>query len=187
MKLMKLMSILTLAFFVGCTGSSDEPQVQDETETTTAASRTIDIIGINSMKFAVLDRDIQGIETGDPAQQEEDLVILDEIHASPGETITIRLSTRSQMPASAMSHNWVLLTMEADDDAFAAASAMAADNDYIDPDLENLVIAQTGMAGGGETTEVTFTVPQETGDYPFICTFPGHYLGGMTGTLIVEE
>lgn len=182
-----------LAFFVGCTGGTDEPaeqeqQTADETETTTAAdSRTIDIIGINSMKFAVTDSDMEGVETGDEAQQESDLTILNEIHAAPGETITIRLTTRSEMPASAMSHNWVLLAQGVDDEAFSMASAQASDNDYIAADLEDQVIAQTDMAGGGETVEVTFTVPQETGDYPFVCTFPGHYLGGMTGTLVVEE
>ena len=38
----------------------------------------------------------------------------------------------------------------------------------------------------GESVEVTFTAPDTPGDRPYICTFPGHYVGGMKGTLIVE-
>ncbi|WP_395086164.1 plastocyanin/azurin family copper-binding protein [Gracilimonas sp.] len=29
-------------------------------------------------------------------------------------------------------------------------------------------------------------LPEQTGDYPFICSFPGHYAAGMQGTLKVE-
>jgi uncharacterized cupredoxin-like copper-binding protein len=33
---------------------------------------------------------------------------------------------------------------------------------------------------------VTFTVPKKPGVYTFICTFPGHFAGGMKGTLTVK-
>jgi azurin len=48
------------------------------------------------------------------------------------------------------------------------------------------VLASTKMAGGGETVEVTFTAPKEPGEYLYICTFPGHYLAGMKGVLVVK-
>ena len=38
----------------------------------------------------------------------------------------------------------------------------------------------------GERVQVTFTVPETPGDYPFLCTFAGHYQAGMKGTLIVR-
>ena len=38
--------------------------------------------------------------------------------------------------------------------------------------------------GGGEETEITFTAP-EPGEYPFLCTFPGHF-GIMNGKFIVK-
>jgi len=52
--------------------------------------------------------------------------------------------------------------------------------------MTDQIIAHTDLAAGGETVEVIFTVPEETGDYPFICSFPGHFSAGMTGTLAVE-
>ena len=48
------------------------------------------------------------------------------------------------------------------------------------------MLAATRLIGNGETAEVTFTVPKKPGVYTFICTFPGHFAGGMKGTLTVK-
>jgi azurin len=40
------------------------------------------------------------------------------------------------------------------------------------------------MSNPGQTVEVTFTAPSATGDYPFICSFPGHF-ATMRGTMHV--
>ena len=53
------------------------------------------------------------------------------------------------------------------------------------PDREKEIIAYTGMAGPDETVTVEFTVPEIPGKYEYICTFPGHYLAGMKGILII--
>ncbi len=127
------------------------------------AQRTIEIIGTDNMKF-----DVTTIE------------------ATPGEEITIKLTTKSQIPKQAMAHNVVVLDKDTDVDAFANASARARDNEYLAPDYEDDIVAATGLAGGGETVEVTFTVPEEKGDYEYICSFPGHYAAGMTGVLTVK-
>jgi len=76
--------------------------------------------------------------------------------------------------------------MGTDVDAFARESLSARDNDYISPNFEDNIIASTAMLGNGESDTVTFTVPEEPGEYTFICTFPGHYAGGMVGKLIVQ-
>ena len=109
-----------------------------------------------------------------------------EITASPGQKITVKLMTISELPAQAMAHNFVLLKQSADATAVAQTSAKYADNEYISPEMKDQIIAYTGMAGGGETVEVTFTAPEEPGEYTYVCTFPGHFLGGMKGTLTVE-
>lgn len=127
------------------------------------AQRTIEIIGTDNMKF-----DVTTIE------------------ATPGEEITIKLTTKSQIPKQAMAHNVVVLDKDTDVDAFANASARARDNEYLAPDYEDQIVAATGLAGGGETVEVTFTVPEEKGDYEYICSFPGHYAAGMKGILTVK-
>ncbi len=183
---------LMLLFVTACGGGSDDQQ-QAETETQTEETqttaqqaddgvRTIEMVGIDRMKF-VVEGDEDGISTGDAMG---DYVLLESITAEPGEEIRIRLTTESDLPASAMAHNFVLLVMDADATAFANAAARAKDNEYIPADMEDQIIAHTDMAAGGETVEVTFTAPEESGDYEYICSFPGHYSGGMAGTLTVE-
>ena len=34
--------------------------------------------------------------------------------------------------------------------------------------------------------EVTFDAPKAPGKYDFVCSFPGHYLAGMRGVLVVK-
>ncbi len=128
------------------------------------AQRTIEMVGTDNMKF-----DVTTIE------------------ATPGEEITIKLTTKSQMPKQAMAHNVVVVDNDVDMDAFASASARARDNDYLALDYEDNIIAATGLAGGGETVEVTFTVPETEGEYEYICSFPGHYSAGMKGGLKVQN
>lgn len=110
-----------------------------------------------------------------------------DIEARPGETIKLELTVNSNLPKAAMSHNIVLLKAEADATAFAAAAARASDNDYIPPKMTDQVVAYSPLAGGGETVEVTITVPEKTGEYQYICSFPGHFAAGMKGTLKVTN
>lgn len=108
------------------------------------------------------------------------------IEAKAGETLKVKLTAVSSMAKAEMAHNFVLLASGVRVDAFAMAAAMARDTQYIPKESAQQVLAATGLAGGGETVEVTFTVPEEPGEYTFICTFPGHYIGGMKGKLVVK-
>lgn len=108
------------------------------------------------------------------------------ITVKPGQKVTIRLTTVSDFPATAMAHNFVLLKQTADVKALVQASVKYPNHDYIAPEFEDQIIAHTAMAAGGETVEITFTAPERPSQYMFICTFPGHFLAGMKGTLIVE-
>lgn len=178
---------LMLLFVAACGGGSDQ-QAEEQTADTQATEqaddvRTIEMVGIDQMKF-VVDGDEEGITTG---EKMGDYVLLNTITAAPGEEIRVSLYTESDLPASAMAHNFVLLTMNADAAAFANAAAKAKDNDYIPSDLEDQIIVHTDLAAGGETVEITFNAPEETGEYEYICSFPGHYSGGMKGILNVEE
>lgn len=112
--------------------------------------------------------------------------VLEGINAQTGEEIAINLKTISNLPPQAMSHNWLLLTMDADPKAFNDTSIQAKDNDYVAPDMENQVIIHTGLVGNGETKFITFNAPDETGKYDYVYTFPGHFTAGMRGTLMVE-
>lgn len=188
MKFLNIIAALSLILFIGCGGSGDQKSSKSaETgkKEMTSDVRTIDIIGIDQMKFVVKDS-AKGITVGEPVGP-NDLLQLKGITAKPGEKLRIRLTTKSDLPATAMSHNWVLLTLNADVQAFANAAIKAKGNDYIPSGMTDQVVAQTGLAAGGETTEVTFTVPEKPGEYEFICTFPGHFAAGMRGVLTVKK
>lgn len=106
--------------------------------------------------------------------------------ARPGESLRVRLTSIGTLPKAAMAHNFVLLITGTDVPAFAMAAAMARTTDFIPAKLKASVIASTSLAGAGETVEVTFKAPTKPGIYVFICSFPGHYNAGMTGTLTVK-
>lgn len=107
------------------------------------------------------------------------------IDAKPGETIRLTLETISNMPANAMAHNVAIVDLGVNVEEFVLASMSSPDTEYISPDYEDQLIAYTEMIGGGEVSTVEFTVPETPGDYEFVCTFPGHYFGGMKGILRV--
>jgi uncharacterized cupredoxin-like copper-binding protein len=54
-----------------------------------------------------------------------------------------------------------------------------------DDDDEPHVIWEAEVEGG-QTQTFVFTAPTTAGDYPIVCGLPGHYEGGMTGTLTVR-
>jgi azurin len=90
------------------------------------------------------------------------------------------------MPKIVMAHNVVILKLGTDQVKFITAGAQARETDFISNDMKEQVIAKTPLAGAGETVEVTFKVPNVAGEYPFICTFPGHYQAGMRGSFAVK-
>jgi azurin len=125
--------------------------------------RTVEILGGDDMKYSVTT-----------------------IPAKPGETLRIRLTSKGTLPKIAMAHNVVVLKLGSKQIDFVNAAATARATDFIPPDMKDQVIAATALAGPGETVEVTFKVPDVAGDYPFVCTFPGHFQAGMKGMLNVK-
>jgi azurin len=109
-----------------------------------------------------------------------------ELTAKPGETIRVVLKSIGTMPKNVMGHNFVLLKLDADVAEFNTAAFSARATDFIPPEKKDSIIANTALAGPGETVEVTFKVPAKAGSYNFLCSFPGHYQMGMRGKLIVK-
>ena len=126
-------------------------------------TRSLDIIGSDDMKYSVTT-----------------------ITAKRGETLRIRLISKGTLPKVAMAHNVVVLKLGTDLLKLLKDGAPHRGTDFIPPAMADAVIAKTPFAGPGETVEVTFTVPAKPGQYPFLCTFAGHYQAGMKGTLIVK-
>ncbi len=107
------------------------------------------------------------------------------IEATAGEPMRVVLKNIGRMPKQTMSHNWVLLTpmSEAGFNAFGMAAAASAPT-YLPKDMST-VIVHTKMLGPGESGQIDFNAPSEPGEYPFLCTFPGHFVI-MRGKLIVR-
>jgi len=87
-----------------------------------------------------------------------------------------------------MLHNLLLLIPGAEDEVGALADRLAAEPDglargYI-PDSKKVLHA-TPLVQPGQKSELTFTAPTAPGNYPFICSFPGHWRV-MRGILVVE-
>lgn len=104
--------------------------------------------------------------------------------ASCGE-VTVRLTHTGSMPPEAMGHNWVL-AKTADVDKLANDSLAAGLAKHYVPPGDARVIAATRIVGGGNATEVRFSVADlKGGDYTYFCSFPGHsYL--MRGKFTVD-
>lgn len=175
-----------LAFLAGCGAGEQQPQSQ-ETQAQTQEIRTIDIIGVDQMKYVVKEEgELIGTAGTIKTSGGDTYLQLQNIEATPGEKLRIRLTTVSDLPATAMAHNWVLLKLGIDPASFTKEAMKAKSNEYIPEGRTDDVIAHTGLAGGGETVEVTVTVPEKTGDYNYLCTFPGHFAAGMKGKLVVQ-
>jgi azurin len=108
------------------------------------------------------------------------------IEAKPGEQIHVVLKAAGSMPKAAMAHNFVLLKAGVNPQDVATAAMTARETDFIPASMKDKIIANTTLAGGGETVEVTFKAPMKPGTYPYLCTFPGHYAVGMKGELVVK-
>jgi azurin len=127
------------------------------------AGRLVEMTGNDQMKFSVTS-----------------------IRAKPGELLHVRLKSVGTLPKIVMAHNFVLLAKGTDATAFANAAAMAATTAYIPAQFKAKVLASTALAGPGETVDVTFKAPAVAGQYVYLCSFSGHFLGGMKGTLVVK-
>jgi len=101
-----------------------------------------------------------------------------------GNTIKLELKHTGQLAKNVMGHNLVVLQPGTDPIAWAAGTFSMVDTDYVPPDDET-VIAATKLLGGGEVDLIEFEVPGP-GEYPFVCSFPGH-AAIMKGVLVVTE
>lgn len=77
-----------------------------------------------------------------------------------------------------MIHNWVLLKPGSVNEVGALADKIAAQADayqkgYV-PDSDKILVASK-LLSPKETQEIVFQAPANPGDYPYLCTFPGHW------------
>ncbi len=105
------------------------------------------------------------------------------IEVKAGEKVKLELAHVGKMPKAAMGHNLVVLAPGTDPMAFAQKAATAVATEYV-PEGDKAVLAKTKLVGGGESDTIEFELPGP-GEYPFLCTFPGH-AGLMKGVLVAK-
>lgn len=105
----------------------------------------------------------------------------------PRQPVTIVFRNVGTMPKESMGHNVIVLQKGVGALDYANAATRHVRNEYRDPAREDEVIAATRILGPGEEEEISFTAPEETGDYDYLCSFPGHAQSGMVGVMKVEE
>jgi azurin len=112
---------------------------------------------------------------------------INEFTVKAGQKVKIEFEHVGNLPVQGMGHNVVIIEQRLDPIAFSSKCATGSvQNSYLPEKQRDQVIAFTEMIGGGESTSVTFTAPEKTGDYPYLCTFPAHTASGMRGTMTVQ-
>jgi azurin len=105
--------------------------------------------------------------------------------ATPGQKISLTLKNVGTTPKFSMGHNCVVLDRNVNVQKFLDAASTNAAHDYVPPDAKG-VIAHTKLLGPGESDTITFNAPYVPGEYPFFCSFPGHYSQGTKGMMTVK-
>ncbi|MDF1842005.1 MAG: GDSL-type esterase/lipase family protein [Rubripirellula sp.] len=94
----------------------------------------------------------------------------------------------------ATDHNFVIVQPGALEEVGMAANEMARDpknanSDFIPKSKQNLILHHTKMIGPTRKMQVEvlrFEAPKEPGVYPYVCTFPGHWVV-MNGVMVVAK
>jgi azurin len=111
--------------------------------------------------------------TGNDAMQFD----VKKFQVAPNESVRLTFKNIGSIPKIAMGHNLVLLKKNVDALAFGQkvlASGGSATN-ALPKSLLGEVIAHSELLGPGESETIEFNVPEEKGDYQYVCTFPGHF------------
>ena len=84
-------------------------------------------------------------------------------------------------------HNFVIVKPGAADEVGTAAMLLGAKGFELDwlPESDKIIVASKMLDNKGEQV-LEFSAPGEAGEYPFVCTFPGHHLL-MRGKMIVAK
>src|SRR6185503_13829286 len=105
------------------------------------------------------------------------------LRAKAGDYVQLLFTNPDVVP-----HNWVLvrpgsLATVGDLSNKLIADPEAVLHHYV-PKSED-VLVYTDIVPAGETFAIYFQAPEQKGRYPYLCTFPGHWMV-MNGELLVE-
>lgn len=133
------------------------------------------------------DRDDSGIEVDAELELAVTPNVLEfdteELVAKPGQTVRVVFNNTDNMEHNLLFLNPGTLARvgELADEMVSAPDGRSKGYVPETPDI----LASTPILDPGERFELIFTVPDEPGEYPFVCTIPGHWRS-MQGVLIVK-
>ncbi|MCX6854538.1 MAG: plastocyanin/azurin family copper-binding protein, partial [Verrucomicrobia bacterium] len=107
-----------------------------------------------------------------------------QLRVTPGSKVRLVFSN-----PDIMMHNWVLLTPGSVNEVGALADQFAAQADAMAKGFlptSNKILQASKLLGPNAKEELIFEAPKQPGEYPYICTFPGHWRI-MKGVLVVAE
>jgi azurin len=128
------------------------------------AEVTLELTGNDQMKFSV-----ERFEVDAPA------------------VVTVTLENVGSMPKVSMGHNLVLLKQGVDVLEFASeclSSGAVAENDFLPEQVRGQALAWTKVLGPNERDSFVVEI-DEPGSYPYVCTFPGHFVN-MKGVIVAR-
>jgi azurin len=109
------------------------------------------------------------------------------LHCKAGVPVRCSITHRAPSSGPDIIHSVVLLNRGTNTDEYGQAVLNAhAEDNYVPAAFRSRVLATTTLIHAGGKAELNFTAPTEAGEYPLVCSFPGHCLLGMKATLIVD-
>jgi azurin len=101
-----------------------------------------------------------------------------QLNCKPGQKVKLTFKN-----TSGMQHNWVLLRPGSVEEVAQAGIVAGAAKGWLA--VGPNVIAHTKLLDPQQSDTIEFTAPSKPGDYPYVCTFPGH-TALMNGVLKVK-
>lgn len=103
----------------------------------------------------------------------------------------VKLTLNNTGSIAPQPHNFILIKPGKDQAVGAQANAMMTDpqamaKSYIPDASKDDIIAHTKLTMPNTTDTIEFTAPADAGDYPYMCSFPGHWLL-MKGTMHITK
>jgi azurin len=171
---MKKMFLFTatasLALAIAC-GSPSEATDETTTNTTnTETAATIEATG-EAVELTLEGNDMMKFD-------------INEFTVNAGDKVVLHFKNVGELPIESMGHNVVVLKPGTDLASFAGEAIKAADKEYIPLTFQSSIIAHTKLLGPGQEDTIEFVL-DTPGEYPYICSFPGHY-GLMQGKIIAK-
>ncbi|MEC5126119.1 plastocyanin/azurin family copper-binding protein [Verrucomicrobiales bacterium BCK34] len=112
-----------------------------------------------------------------------------EFTVKPGQTVKITLVNPGDS-VTRQPHNLLIVKPGKKDVVGMAANGAMSDPEFMTtkqaiPESEDILF-HTKLVQAGEEDVLEFTAPEEEGDYPYICTYPGHW-AIMNGVMKVAK